>query len=57
MTIGWTRLAAERHIGEIYQRVVMHDSKLIHHGGVAYAAESEAAQIIPPGVVKLLDAV
>jgi pimeloyl-ACP methyl ester carboxylesterase len=49
--------AAEKHIGAVYQRLVLHDSKLIHHGGVAYAAESEAAEIIPPGVVALLDAV
>lgn len=49
--------AAEEHIDAIYKKVVVHDSKLIHHGGVAYAEESEAEQIIPAGVVKLLDAV
>lgn len=48
--------AAERHVAAIYKKLVLHDSKLIHHGGVAYAEESEAEQIIPAGVVKLLDA-
>jgi pimeloyl-ACP methyl ester carboxylesterase len=47
--------AAEEHIAAIYQKLVLHDSKLIHHGGVAYAEETEAEQIIPAGVVKLLD--
>jgi len=47
---------AQRHIGAIYDPLVVHDSKLKHHGGTAYADEAEAREIIPPGVVKLLEA-
>lgn len=49
--------SAEKHIGSIYQKLVLHDSQLIHHGGVAYADEAEAEHIIPAGVVKLLSEV
>jgi len=48
--------AAERHIAAIYRRVIVHNSTLKHHGGVAYDNEAEAEEIIPAGVVKLLEA-
>jgi pimeloyl-ACP methyl ester carboxylesterase len=46
--------AAEKHIGAIYDSLVLHPSNLTNHGGTAYADEDEAREIIPETVTNLL---
>jgi len=53
----WLKVkTAERHIRAQYAEVVVHVSKLRHHGGTAYTDETEPGVMIPMSVQTMLEA-